>query len=81
MSMLTDIWKNFPDIVEGWSNLVVRKPEVEEKALERLLICKDCDANTTSPRVMMHSKCRDCGCILEAKSRSGSKCPRNKWPQ
>jgi predicted Zn-ribbon and HTH transcriptional regulator len=67
--------------MEGWKNLAIRNPKVEEVALKRLEVCKDCDANNTLGEVMMASRCKDCGCFLEAKSRNVTgKCPRNKWP-
>mgnify|MGYP006863135444 CR=1 FL=1 len=69
-----------PEILEGWKNLVLPDSRTEKMALERLKICGDCDQNTTSPKLSMVSRCKACGCVLEAKARSiQSECPKNKW--
>lgn len=53
---------------------------MEEIALKRLEICKDCEVNNTQGEVVMTSRCKDCGCFLEAKSRNlTSQCPKGKW--
>jgi len=45
------------------------------------MVCKDCVSNTTKPNVNLGSRCRDCGCVLEAKARTqNGKCPKDKWP-
>lgn len=59
----------------------MKDPKVEEIALNRLAVCLSCKVNTTYPQISTLSRCKDCGCVLEAKSRSlKSNCPRNLWP-
>lgn len=38
----------------------------------RMSICNNCDNKD-------NGKCKICGCILKAKTKSDSKCPLNKW--
>lgn len=69
-----------PEILEGWKNLVLTDSRIEKIALERLKVCSDCDQNNTNPELSMVSRCKACGCVLEAKARSSkSECPKNKW--
>jgi predicted Zn-ribbon and HTH transcriptional regulator len=69
-----------PEILEGWKNLVLTDSRIEKIALERLKVCSDCDQNNTNPELSMVSRCKACGCVLEAKARSPkSECPKNKW--
>jgi len=45
------------------------------------MVCKDCEFNNTPNAVSFSSRCKECGCVLEAKSRvENGKCPRDKWP-
>ena len=73
--------KKLSEIAEGWKNLINRDPEVEKIAAERLGLCISCKYNSTAPAIGMLSRCKACGCVLEAKSRSlKSNCPQNLWP-
>ena len=47
----------------------------KEKAVERLMICKDC------PRLFKPTwSCKECGCFMKAKARIESQsCPLGKW--
>lgn len=73
--------KKLAEIAEGWKNLIDLDSEVEKIAAERLGLCISCKHNSTTPAIGMLSRCKLCGCVLEAKSRSlKSKCPQNLWP-
>lgn len=73
--------KKLAEIAEGWKNLIDLDPKVEEIAAERLGLCISCKHNSTTPAIGMLSRCKLCGCVLEAKSRSlKSKCPQDLWP-
>ena len=70
----------FPEIVDGWKNIIFPDDKVEEMAYQRLEICKGCDKNSTPDKVNFKSYCKGCGCVLTAKARSPqSKCPLDKW--
>jgi len=100
---LKDFYKNLsfkrtnkPDIklsniVNGWANLFIDDPVVEEIAMKRANICAKCplaelaggvysvvvDNKTTQIQGM---KCTACGCPLSAKVRSKNDyCPQGKW--
>lgn len=61
------------EILNGWTNVIWEKPEVEKMAMDRAIICADCIYN-------VNNTCSQCGCLLIAKTRSEySKCPMNKW--
>lgn len=63
----------FKEIINGWSNVIWEKPEVEKMAMDRALVCSTCLSN-------VDNKCKECGCFLVAKTRSEySKCPLSKW--
>ena len=73
--------KKLAEIAEGWKNLIDLNPKVEKIAAERLGLCISCKHNSTTPAIGMLSRCKLCGCVLEAKSRSlKSKCPQDLWP-
>ena len=66
--------ETFKQIIEGWSNLVIRDDSVEPMAKKRLEICVDCPNFT-----VMHT-CKLCGCYMPAKTRSlTARCDINKW--
>jgi len=61
------------EILNGWSNVIWSKPEVEKMAMDRAVVCGTCDDN-------VNGKCQLCGCILIAKCRSEySRCPKGLW--
>jgi len=70
----------FPEIVDGWKNLVFSNDKMEALAYQRLEDCKGCDQNSTPGEVKLKSYCKSCGCVLAAKARSPeSKCPLDRW--
>ena len=82
------IWKNKGQIIEGITNSIFKKEDVEEIAQQRMQICKDCtlyDVQGEGCMVKGTQPCCDerkggCGCSLEFKTRSlSSDCPLGKW--
>lgn len=70
-----------PEIITGWANYVKPTPQIEEMGLTRLEVCIDCEQNSTPATVVLKSRCKACGCFIQAKSRNPeSKCPKDKWP-
>ena len=74
-------------ILEGWTNTIIKKDNVEEVARVRMMICNNCVyqsenakkvSNYTSIRPDIH--CTECGCPLISKTRSlATSCPKEKW--
>jgi len=61
-------------IIEGWYNLIIRDPVIEEMALKRAKVCAVCSSN-------VRNVCKECHCPLPAKTRSvEEKCDKNLWP-
>lgn len=90
MNNLLTIWKNKGQILEGIKNSVFKRADVEEVAMERMSICKDCDLYDFKGEGCMVSGtgpcCNKlkggCGCSLGFKTRSlSSSCPATtpKW--
>ena len=86
--MLFRSWKNKGQIIEGITNSIFKKEDVEEIAQQRMQICKDCtlyDVQGEGCMVKGTQPCCDerkggCGCSLEFKTRSlSSDCPLGKW--
>jgi len=82
------IWKAKGQILEGVTNSIFKKEDVEEIANERMQICYNCSLFTHEDGGCMISgtgPCCDkrregCGCSLGFKTRSlSSDCPFNKW--
>ena len=82
------IWKAKGQILEGVTNSIFKKEDVEEIAKERMMICRRCDLFTevdSGCMVAGTTPCCDqtkggCGCSLGFKTRSlSSDCPLNKW--
>ena len=82
----------YNDIVDGFSYLIVKNPEVEKVAKARAGICARCPfaeyirskPNTIIVGNKTHSiksmKCSVCGCALAAKVRAmNDECPRERW--
>jgi len=69
------------NILEGWKNLIWANPQVEKIAKTRLEICGECPKRSNYPQeTTLKSTCTECGCIIEAKTRSiNSVCPLGKW--
>ena len=79
------------NIVDGWMNLMISDPVVEELAIHRASICAKCpfaEMSTGIHTIVVDSKTKDirgtkcgkCGCPLSAKVRSkNDRCPIGKW--
>lgn len=64
------------EILKGWGNLIIRPEALEPEAKRRFIICNTCSTRTG---IMCDKKKGGCGCVLVAKTRSESKCPKDKW--
>lgn len=69
----------FKEITEGWANMMLnRQNEISEKRMD---ICRKCEHISTkhqTNRFDVH--CTNCGCTLQAKTRSlDSECPIGLW--
>ena len=82
------IWKSKGQILEGVTNSIFKKEDVEEIAAERMNMCYHCELySEADPACMVTgtTPCCDqrkggCGCSLEFKTRSlSSACPLGKW--
>lgn len=82
------LWKSKGQILEGVTNSIFKKEDVEEIAKSRMEICFFCDVYTeTSEGCMVPgtSPCCNqdkggCGCSLAFKTRSlSSECPLGHW--
>lgn len=82
------LWKSKGQIIEGITNSIFKKEDVEEIAKHRMSICKICTYYTTEDSGCMvagTTPCCNkilggCGCSLEFKTRSlSSDCPVGLW--
>jgi hypothetical protein len=84
------IWKSKGQILEGITNSVFKREDVEEIAQHRLDICKECTlfdekgegclVPGTAP--CCNEKKGGCGCSLSLKTRAlSSGCPLGKWKE
>jgi hypothetical protein len=82
------IWKNKGAILEGITNSIFKKEDVEEIARHRMQICKECDlldeqgdgCMVPGTQPCCNEKKGGCGCSLNLKTRSlSSDCPLSKW--
>lgn len=75
--------KNLNHIAQGFLNLTFKTKEWEELANKRLKICDTCEHVDTTDKTCKvpgtNPCCSKCGCSLQLKLRSDSKCPLNKW--
>lgn len=82
------IWKAKGQIVEGITNNIFKKEDVEEIAELRMNVCRQCKLYddegrgclmaTTQP--CCNDKMGGCGCSLKLKTRAlSSACPKGKW--
>jgi len=85
---IIQLWKNKGQILEGVTNSVFKREDVEEIAKARMDICFHCDLYTLSDSgcmVVATSPCCNqekggCGCSLTFKTRSlSSECPMGLW--
>ncbi len=76
------------DIVEGWTNVVFKNPEIEKEALRKAKICDGCEYSSDGTILdfegdqVVEAKgyCKDCYCPFVALLRSpNKKCNQNKW--
>lgn len=82
------IWKHKGQILEGITNSIFKKEDVEAVAEYRMFVCKNCklyDENGDGCLVPgTHPCCNEklggCGCSLSLKTRAlSSDCPLKKW--
>lgn len=82
------IWKSKDQIIEGITNSIFKKEDVEEIAKERMSICRFCDLYTETDMGCMvpgtepccNQEMGGCGCSLGFKTRSlSSECPMGHW--
>lgn len=64
--------KELVNMLQGWGNLIVPSAAREPEAKRRLQICDTCIERKGTI-------CGACGCVLVAKTRSDSQCPKDKW--
>ena len=85
---IIQIWKSKGQILEGITNSIFKKEDVEEIAEQRKAICTSCQLYTEDDGGCMvpgTGPCCDqrqggCGCSLKFKLRSlSSECPLGKW--
>lgn len=83
------VWKNKGQILEGVTNSIFKKEDVEQIAQQRMQICEKCAlldvqgdgclVGGTAP--CCNIKLEGCGCSLTFKTRSlSSECPKGYWP-
>jgi hypothetical protein len=82
------IWKNKGQILEGITNSIFKKEDVEEIAQHRMQICNECELLDVQGEGCMvlgtepccNEKKGGCGCSLSLKTRAlSSECPLGKW--
>ena len=82
------LWKTKGQILEGVTNSIFKKEDVEEIAQQRMQICEKCalyDVQGVGCMVVgTHPCCNEklggCGCSLGFKTRSlSSECPKGHW--
>ncbi len=82
------IWKSKGQIIEGITNSIFKREDVEEIAKERMSICRFCDLYTETDTGCMvpgtepccNQNMGGCGCSLGFKTRSlSSECPMGHW--
>lgn len=82
------IWKNKGQILEGITNSIFKKEDVEEIAQHRMQICNKCDlldeegegCTVPGTQPCCNEKKGGCGCSLSLKTRAlSSDCPLGKW--
>lgn len=82
------LWKSKGQILEGVTNSIFKREDVEEIAQHRMQICKDCALYTMQNEGCMvagtgpccNMQLDGCGCSLGFKTRSlSSECPMGHW--
>jgi hypothetical protein len=82
------IWKSKGQILEGITNSIFKKEDVEEIAQHRMQICGECElldvqgdgCMVPGTQPCCNEKKGGCGCSLSLKTRAlSSECPLGKW--
>jgi len=82
------VWKSKGQIIEGITNSIFKREDVEEIAQQRMQICMSCELIDVQGEGCMvlgtqpccNEKLGGCGCSLSLKTRAlSSECPLNKW--
>jgi hypothetical protein len=85
---IIQIWKNKGQILEGITNSIFKREDVEEIAQHRMKICNECDlldeegegCVVLGTQPCCNEKKGGCGCSLSLKTRAlSSECPLGKW--
>jgi hypothetical protein len=85
---IIQIWKSKGQIIEGITNSIFKREDVEEIAEQRISICKECtlyDQSGKGCAVPGTQPCCNegmggCGCSLSLKTRAlSSECPLGYW--
>jgi len=85
---ILQLWKAKGQILEGITNSIFKREDVEEIAKYRINICKFCDLYTENDKGCMvngtapccNQELGGCGCSLKFKTRSlSSDCPKGYW--
>jgi len=84
MKSLITIWKEKGNILEGITNSIFSRQDVEIIAEARMKVCEGCENfDTKGTNCMVPGTqpcCAKCGCKLSWKTRSlSSECPIGKW--
>lgn len=86
LKFIKNAFKNFPEILEGFTNNLLKEEHVELIAQKRLEICRACPKNSVNAKKEGHKTirkdehCIECGCVLAYKTRVLSQaCPLGKW--
>lgn len=84
MKSLITIWKQKGNILEGITNSIFTRQDVEIIAEQRMTVCEGCEhLDTKGDHCLVPGTkpcCAKCGCKLSFKTRSlSSECPVGKW--
>lgn len=71
----------FSTIIPAWKNVVFHDPKIEQLALERGIVCRDCEfLNHFVAHKKLGKKCSVCGCPIMSKIRAVENgCPKGRW--
>lgn len=85
---IIQLWKSKGQIIEGITNSVFKREDVEQIATHRMQICRKCalydmhgvGCMVPGTQPCCNEKAGGCGCSLGFKTRSlSSSCPKGKW--
>lgn len=74
--------KKTSNIIEAYSNLIIKDEEVEKLSKERMKICLSCNNKTVILSIGNNTyyACKFCNCPIDAKTRSKDEvCPIKLW--